>query len=68
MNHMHYFYISVIYDIEDHIRPYRKAAHAAAQIIAGATHARKLVDQMERLMIASMTSSAVPASPLSLKI
>jgi hypothetical protein len=32
---MHYFYILVIYDIEDHILPYRKAAHAGAQIIAG---------------------------------
>jgi len=49
MNHMHYFYILVIYDIEDHILPDRKAAHAATQIIAGATHARILVDQVETL-------------------
>jgi hypothetical protein len=49
MNHMHYFYILVIYDIEDHRPPDGKAAHAAAQIITGATHSKILIEQVETL-------------------
>jgi hypothetical protein len=65
---MHYFYILVIHEIEDHILPAGKAAYAAAQIITGATHSRILIEHVETLDDCINDIVGVACVPLSLKV
>jgi hypothetical protein len=49
MKHMHDLDILFLYNIENHMLPDREAAQAKAQIVASASHARILAEQVETL-------------------